>query len=119
MDTSTTIQHLKDLMAAFVSERDWDQFHSPKNISMNMAVETAELMEFFIWHEGKESQNLVEAHRDAVEQEIADVMLSILAFCNATNIDLCSAVKRKLVLTGQKYPIEKVKGRLTKYTHIK
>ena len=84
-----------------------------------MAVEAAELMEFFIWHEGKESHHLVEAHRDAIEQEVADVMLNILAFCNATNIDLSSAVKRKLVLTEKKYPIEKVKGRLTKYTHIK
>jgi NTP pyrophosphatase (non-canonical NTP hydrolase) len=115
-DTKTTIQQLKAAADAVVAERDWHQFHNPKNLSMQVACEAAELMEHLTWVDGTQSFEEVEKYRDEVEQELADVVISALLFANACKIDVSSAVIRKLEITRKKYPIDQAKGRATKYT---
>ena len=118
-DTAVTIEQLKEKVALFVREREWDQFHSPKNLSMALAVESAELMEKFLWIENNASYEEIEKNRQEIEQELGDVVLVLLAFCNASNIDVSKAFEDKLRLTCEKYPVEKVKGRYDKYTWYK
>ncbi len=115
-DTTTTLQNLKDLVEQFTKERDWQQFHTPKNVSMDIVGEAAELMEFFYWCESKESFEIVEKNRQKVEHEVADVAFTLLNFCNRTGIDLTKAFTEKMKLNAQKYPIELCKGKSDKYT---
>ncbi|HSW73527.1 MAG TPA: nucleotide pyrophosphohydrolase [Candidatus Limnocylindria bacterium] len=117
-DTTTKLQDLRELVAAFVRERDWNQFHTPKNLSMYLAVEAAELMEKFSWVESKDSLQELESNRQEVEDEVADVLCVLLCFANASNIDLATALRHKLALTAAKYPVEKAKGKATKYTKL-
>ena len=118
-DQKTTLAELKAFMKAFVDERDWGQFHSPKNLSMALAVEAAELMEHFLWVEGnKASADAFEKKREEIEHEVADVFALLLALCNQNNIDLSAAYERKMKLNGEKYPVEKSKGSSAKYTEL-
>lgn len=119
MDDTTTIKKIKEAVAAFVAERDWEKFHSPKNMSMDIAAEAAELMEFFMWVEGKESYEIVNEKRKEVEDEVADIFMGLICFCNTSNIDLSCAFERKLALTKKNYPVEKAKGSCKKYTDYK
>jgi len=114
-DNNVTLQQLKSRMAEFVHARDWEQFHSPKNISMALAVEASELMELFQWADTQESQEIVRIEREKVEQELADVLAYTLSFANACDIDLTGAFMRKLALNAAKYPVEKAKGKSDKY----
>lgn len=101
----------------FSDDRDWGKYHTPKNLSMAMAVEVAELMEIFQWQEGIESYaSLPESKKTAVAHEVADVFIYLLRFCSVTGIDPLIAVSEKLVLNDAKYPAEKVKGRSEKYS---
>ena len=118
-DTKATLQLLKDNVKKFVNERDWEKFHYPKNVSMSLAIEAAELMEKFVWVGSKASVQELEANRQEVEDEFADVVINILAFANATGIDIAQAVAAKLASTSKKYPIEKVKGSYEKYKALK
>ncbi|PKN03151.1 nucleotide pyrophosphohydrolase [Candidatus Dependentiae bacterium HGW-Dependentiae-1] len=95
---------------AFIAERDWQQFHNPKNLSMALAIEAAELMEKFRWVEGKDSCKELLTNREEIEDEAADVFWSVLSFCNNANIDISSAFERKLKKTAKRYPVDKVKG---------
>lgn len=115
-DQNTTIAALKEKNKKFVAERDWAQFHTPKNLSMNIAIEAAELMELFVWTNNDESYKTVELKRQEIENEIADIALNLLSFCAQNNIDLTSAIEHKMQLNAQKYPVEKVKGKAKKYT---
>lgn len=117
-DTTTTIQELKNLIAIITKDRDWQQFHSPKNISMNISVEVAELLEKFLWIKEEDSFLVVEKNRQEIENELADILYGILAFCNITNIDISSAFITKLEEIKLKYPIEKAKGKYTKYNKL-
>ena len=117
-DATATLALLKERMAAFVKDRDWNQFHSPKNLSMDIAVEAAELMEKFMWIDSPESFQEVGRNRQEIEDELADVLLGILCFANATGIDITQAFLHKLEKTGQKYPVDKAKGKSTKYTKL-
>jgi NTP pyrophosphatase (non-canonical NTP hydrolase) len=112
-DTSTTIAALKDAMRLFVAERDWERFHSPKNLSMGAAVEAAELMEHFLWVDNEASRGVTS---DAVKMgeiadEIADVTCYLLAMCNTLEIDLGEAVLNKLKKNAVKYPADQYKGK--------
>src|SRR5262245_17852894 len=112
-DNTTTVAELKSDMARFVSERDWDQFHSPKNLVMGLAVETAELMEHFLWMENAASR---EVYSDSerlgeIGDEIADVACYLLALSNVLNIDLSDAIKAKLAKNAIKYPVDQFRGR--------
>jgi dCTP diphosphatase len=115
-DSTITIQQLKDAVNKFVTERDWQQFHSPKNLAMALAIEAAELMEPFRFVSEQESKLIVIDRKQEIMLEVADVMITILCFCNANNIDLADAVMQKLELTIKKYPVEKSKGKNNKYT---
>ncbi len=114
-DKKTTIEDLKKLKAQFISEREWSQFHTPKNISMALSVEASELVELFLWCESQDSFDVVKKNQQAVSDEIADIAMYVIAFCNATGIDLSEAVQQKMKKNREKYPVEKVKGKATKY----
>lgn len=107
---------LQDKLRAFVAAREWDQFHNPKNLVMAVAGEAAELMEHFQWLTHEESAHLPAETLAEVEQEVADVLLLLLRFCDKVGIDPIAASERKLRLNEDKYPVEKSRGRSTKYT---
>lgn len=115
-DSKNTIDDLKQIIKKYVEERDWQQFHTPKNLSMNIAAEAAELMELFLWVESSDSHNELEKNRAAVEDEVADVANGLINFCLRNNIDLSAAIEKKMAKNALKYPVEKSKGKTTKYT---
>jgi NTP pyrophosphatase (non-canonical NTP hydrolase) len=112
-DATTPVGELRDAWARFVRERDWEQFHSPKNLVMALACEAAELMEHFLWIDNDASRKAVEdpAVREQVADEIADVTGAVLALCNALGLDLSECVRRKMAKNVLKYPVEKSRGR--------
>jgi dCTP diphosphatase len=113
MDDQTTIAELRALMAMFVAERDWEQFHSPKNLSMSLAIEVAELMEHFQWISMAESRLLTDnpKAKNEIADEMADVFCYLLGMANAMNIDLSSAVQDKMIRNRAKYPAEQYRGK--------
>jgi dCTP diphosphatase len=112
-DDTTTVATLKEAMRQFVAERDWQRFHSPKNLCMGLAVEAAELMEHYLWVENEPSRRLTDdpAERGAVADEMADVACYLLALGNTLGIDLSEAVVAKLAKNAVKYPAERYRGR--------
>lgn len=117
-DAVTTIESLKNDVKKFVEEREWQQFHNPKNLSMGIASEAAELMDLFLWCDNAASYEELEKRRQDVEDEVADIAYMLLAFCINNTIDLSKAMKHKLVKTALKYPVEKCKGKSLKYTEL-
>lgn len=111
-----TLDELHARINTFVAERDWAQFHSPKNLAMAMIVEAAELVEQFQWDTPQESQNLTPEKREAVSHELADTFVYLLRIAEVLNIDLIEAANKKIVLNALKYPVEKSKGSNAKYT---
>lgn len=116
-DTTTTIKEIKELVNTFVTEREWQQFHSPKNLSMAIAIEAAELMEPFRFVSSEESKSILENDKEEISTEIADVLIATIAFCNLHKIDISNAIIKKLESLRQKYPIDKAKGSNKKYHH--
>lgn len=110
-DSATSVCELKTLMATFVRERDWSRFHSPKNLSMSLAIEAAELMEHFQWLTIEQSRSIDDDKKSEVADEIADVCCYLLALCNEMQIDLASAVENKMIRNREKYPVETFRGR--------
>ena len=117
LDSETRIDELKRAVAQFASDREWEPFHSLKNLSMSIAIEASELMERFQWLENSESDKGIDNsdERTAIEEELADVFIYLLQFANRADIDLASATQRKLELNAEKYPVEKSRGRSDKY----
>ena len=113
MDKDTTIDDLRRLVDQFVRERNWEQFHTPKNLVMALAIEAAELMEHFQWLTPDESAalRLQPDQLAEVADELADVACYALALCNALDIDLATAVRGKMFKNAQKYPAEHFRGR--------
>lgn len=119
MDTIHTLdslQHLRLRINQFVNERDWAQFHTPKNLAMAMIVEAAELVEHFQWDTPAESQQLTDKKREAVCHELADTFVYLLRIAEVLNIDLIEATNKKIDLNALKYPVDKAKGSNAKYT---
>jgi NTP pyrophosphatase (non-canonical NTP hydrolase) len=112
-DSNTTVAELRKLVADFVAERDWSQFHSPKNVSMALAIEAAELMEHFQWLTTDASRELTEQPDKLAEvgEELADVIGYSFALANELGLDISDAVRAKMVKNAQKYPAEKYRGR--------
>ena len=112
-DQDTTVAELRQLIADFINKRDWEQFHDPKNLSMAIATEAAELMEHFRWSQNDESRKLIadEKIKDEVGQELSDILAFILSFANTADIDLASALKAKMAKNDLKYPADQYKGR--------
>src|SRR5687767_4161005 len=112
-DATTTLADLRDTVRRFVEERDWGQFHSPKNLSMSLAIEAAELMEHFQWIDIAESRQLKHdpAKLSAIRDEVADVLCYLLALANELELDLSGAMQEKMVKNARKYPAEASRGR--------
>ena len=113
MDETTTVSDLREMVRRFVAERDWHQFHAPKNISMALAIEAAELMEHFQWISTDASRAVsgdAEA-LSAVEEELADVICYALAMANELGIDVSKAMREKMKKNELKYPADEFRGR--------
>jgi len=119
-DSTATLAELKARVLAFVRARDWEQFHSPKNLSMALAAEAGELMEHFLWATPEQSAAIARdpAKRGKIADEIADVIIYALEFGNATGLDLAAAIETKMAANAAKYPVEKARGRAEKYTEL-
>jgi dCTP diphosphatase len=119
-DSATTFEQVKQHVLAFAREREWEQFHTPKNLSMALAAEAGELMEHFLWATPEQSQTIAAdpVKRGKIADELADVVIYALEFANATGLDLAAAIQAKMVANGKKYPVEKAKGRADKYTDL-
>ncbi|MBI4205618.1 MAG: nucleotide pyrophosphohydrolase [Betaproteobacteria bacterium] len=113
-----SLELLRERLAAFAAERDWDQFHNPKNLAMALAGEAGELVEHFQWLSFEQARNLSQTTRDEVALECADVLLFLVRLCDKLDIDLAAAAERKLALNAKKYPVEKSRGRATKYNKL-
>ena len=112
-DNTTTVAELRKLIADFVAERDWSQFHSPKNVSMALAIEAAELMEHFQWLTPEQSRQVASQPAELAEvaDELADVVCYGLALANELGIDLSESLRGKMVKNAVKYPTEEFRGR--------
>lgn len=116
MAQQDSLDFLSAKINAFVHERDWAQFHTPKNLAMAMIVEAAELVEQFQWDTPPQSLQLTPEKREAVSHELADTFVYLLRIAEVLGIDLIQATHDKIALNAQKYPVEKVKGSNAKYT---
>lgn len=113
-----TLDDLRSRLADFAGERDWDQFHNPKNLAMALAGEVGELLEHFQWLTPEQAQSLTAATREEVALEAADVLLYLLRLCDKLDIDLGAAAERKLEINARKYPVDKARGQMTKYDKL-
>ena len=113
-----TLEALRARLRDFVAERDWDQFHNPKNLAMALVAEAGELVEHFQWLTPEQSANLPPEALGEVELEIADVLLFLLRLCDKLDIDPLQVAARKLDLNAAKYPIEKARGKAIKYDKL-
>lgn len=109
-----SLEELKNRLRAFARERDWEQFHSPKNLSMALIVEAAELVEQFQWLTEKQSTELPLSTRHAVEQEMADVLIYLTRLADLLDVDLLAAAELKMELNARKYPADEVRGKSEK-----
>jgi len=112
-DSQTTVEQLRQIVRQFVDERDWQQFHSPKNLSMALAIEAAELMEHFQWIDIKASRQISNDAKKlaAVSEELADVLSYTLAMADSLGIDLSEALRAKMIKNALKYPADEYRGR--------
>ena len=110
------LELLKQRLRHFAEERDWDQFHSPKNLSMALSAEVAEIVEHFQWLTEEQSKNLSKDKLDEVETELADTLIYLIRLADKLGIDLTDAASRKIDVNESKYPKEKVRGSSKKYT---
>ncbi len=115
-DHDTHVSALRDLVAQFVAEREWSQFHDPKNLSMSIAIEAAELMEHFQWVRSDRLQDALAdpSAREEIRDELADVACYLLALTNALDMDLSDAVRQKMEKNAAKYPAREFRGRYEK-----
>lgn len=109
------LRDLRDQLRAFAAERDWDQFHSPRNLATALAVEAAELLEPFQWLTEEQSRALPPETWAAVEEELADVLLYLVRLADKLDVDLAAAARAKIVKNGVKYPVHKSRGSSRKY----
>jgi dCTP diphosphatase len=119
MPASTdSLEDLRTKLDTFATERDWNQFHNPKNLAMALSAEAGELLEHFQWLTLEQAANLPPETRGAVALECADVLLFLIRLADKLNIDLAGAARRKLELNALKYPVEKSRGVATKYDKL-
>jgi dCTP diphosphatase len=110
------INEIKMALRKFASDRDWDQFHSPKNLTMALSVEVAELMEHFQWLSEQQSAELDAKTKAAIVDEIADIQVYLVRLADKLGVDILQAVEQKMQKNEEKYPVDKVKGSAKKYT---
>lgn len=110
------LEGLKHRLREFAAERDWDQFHSPKNLSMALIAEAAELVEHFQWLSEEQSALLPLEKLQEVETELADILVYLIRMADKLGVDLIAAAERKIEINEEKYPVDKVRGSSRKYT---
>ena len=117
---SITIEDLKQKVKAFCEARDWDQYHGPKDLAIGVSTEAAELLEHFRFQSDEQSLALLNdpTIREEIEDELADVLFFVLRFAQRFDVDLTTALLRKIEKSARKYPVEKAKGKNTKYTKL-
>lgn len=111
-----TINELKKMVTSFIDERDWKQFHNPKDVAQALSIEAAELLELYLWVSQEKSYETTKEKHEAVSDEMADIFAYLLAMSDATGIDLEEALLKKLEKNRKKYPSDQVKGSSKKYT---
>jgi len=112
------LRELRDALRRFAAERDWDQYHAPKNLAMALSVEAAELLEHFQWISEEASRNLPPEALGNVRQELADVLIYLVRLADQLDVDLLAAARDKLELNAAKYPADKARGNSRKYTQL-
>ena len=117
-DNDTTIGELREHIAGFIRERDWEQFHAPKNLSMALMVEAAELAEHFQWLTERQSAELAPEQLNEVAEEIADVLIYTLRLASCLGVDIEAAAWAKLEKNRRKYPVDKARGNAKKYSEL-
>lgn len=119
-DDETRIEEIKSRILEFARQREWEQFHSPKNLAMAIAAESGELLEHFLWMDSDASRNCRRDPRvfGKIRQEIADILIFAIEFANMTGMDIAEAIEEKIALNEEKYPVEKARGRSAKYTEL-
>jgi len=120
VDKKTTLKQLKDVVQMFCEERDWDQYHGPKDLAIGIVTEAAELLDLFRFKSEDEAWKYLSdpKKRSEVEDEVADTLFMLLRFAQMYDIDLTKALMRKIALNQKKYPIHKSKGSNKKYTDL-
>lgn len=120
LDNNTSIQDLKDRLLKFRDERNWEQFHDPKNLAEAISIEAGELLEQFLWKSKEEIEKDLqdEANHEKMKHELADIICFCINLSNVTGIDIASAVIDKIEHNQNKYPIEKAKDTAKKYTKL-
>jgi dCTP diphosphatase len=116
--TNNDLQTLKQRLREFADIRDWNQFHSPKNLSMALSVEVAELVEHFQWLTEDQSKSLTQEKLDEISSELADTLLYLVRLADKLDIDLMTAALNKIELNGKKYPVDQSRGNAKKYTEF-
>ena len=111
-----TLAGLRDALRRFAAARDWQQFHTPKNLAMALSVEAAELLEHFQWLTPDQSARLDARRKRAIADEIADVLLYLTRLADVLEIDALAAARRKIRVNARKYPVRRAKGNARKYT---
>ncbi len=109
---------LRDALRRFAADRDWDQFHTPKNLAMALSVEASELLEHFQWLTAEQSASLDTHTLQRVREELADVLLYLVRLADRLDVDLLAAAREKMVRNAEKYPVEKARGSSRKYTDL-
>lgn len=112
------LRDLRDRLRVFAAERDWEQFHTPKNLAAALSVEAAELLEHFQWLTDSQSADLEPAKKARVAEELADVLLYLVRLADRLDVDLMDAALAKIAANAAKYPVEKAKGSMRKYTEL-
>lgn len=118
MSPTDALVDLRDRLRAFAAERDWEPFHTPKNLAMALAGEAGEVIEHFQWLTPEASAALPDAQREAVALELADVLLYLIRLADVLDIDLQQAALRKLAINAARYPVELARGRAEKYDQL-
>lgn len=118
MPYMSDLEKLKKLVIDFRDDRDWKQFHNPKDLALSLVLESAEFMEHFQWKSPDEVQKHLKANKGAVSEELADVFYWVLLIANDLDIDIDAALRDKIKQNENKYPVAKAKGKHTKYTEL-
>ena len=114
----TEIKDLTDIATRFRDERDWKQFHSPKDMILSLMIETSELAEIFQFKTNEQIDAIISRHSKELGEELADVLYWVLVLANDLNVDLAQAFKQKMKVNEEKYPVSKARGQNTKYTEL-
>lgn len=111
------INQLTNRVLNFINERDWNQFHNPKDLALSLVLESAEVMEHFQWKNNEEMQEYVKSNKGQIGEELSDVLYWVLLMSHDLNIDIVKAFENKMIKNEAKYPVDKAKGRHDKYTN--